>query len=675
MKISRDWLSDYIDLGSYSDEDLARRFTEIGHAVESVEKHGDDTVFDIEFTTNRIDAMSHYGFARDLAGAFGVDLRQRPAPPAAAGATGEIDIRIEAAELCSRYSGLVIRGVTVGPSSAKVARRLEAVGLRPINNVVDATNYVMLALGHPLHAFDLSRIEGGEIRVRAGAAGERVKTLDGVERLIDGETVVIADAKRAVALGGIIGGENSEISASTRDVLLECAHFNPSAIRRTARKLGIKTDASYRFERGADAADTTLAISACADLIEAEAGGVRGSIIDVTAKPPSEKKLVLRAARLHEQSAGMVGIPYALALFTRLNFAPRQVSEGIEVTVPSYRVDIFEEMDLVEEVLRFFGFNSIPPSLPRVTSGDVVHDRVADAEETMRDLLVSFGLTEVVTYSFIDPRHNTLFSSETRVDLTNALAEHLSSMRLSLMPGLLQSVAHNRSYGNRDGALFEVGRTYHSTDAGVLERKTAAFVLFGNRPSSWGEPKKGYDFFDAKGIFESLGERLRVAITVAASEEEWLRRGQASSVFSNERLIGRIGSFSPQVLQAFEIKGDVIAGEIDLEALVASIGDWKMRPVSKFPGVPMVIGIWHARDLSYQAIVQTIEQLEVPFLQEVGLWDRFVPEKGEPGAEVKTALGLWYQSTERSLTQEEVGAAHNRLSERLSELLPVRIIS
>src|SRR5207253_1380437 len=253
MKFSRAWLQDYIDLGGLSDEDLGRRFTDIGHAVEAMERHGDDTVFDLEVTTNRVDAMSHRGMARELAAALGRvvagfsppngNLKVAATPP---------QIRIDVPQMCHRYTALAIRGISIKPSPVKIARRLEAVGLRPINNVVDVTNYVMLALGHPLHAFDLDKLADATIIVRAGNRGEAIKNLDGEMRKIDSDTVVIADAKRAVALGGIIGGFDTEITQSTRNVLLECAWFDPSTIRRTARRLGIKTDASYRFERRVD---------------------------------------------------------------------------------------------------------------------------------------------------------------------------------------------------------------------------------------------------------------------------------------------------------------------------------------------------------------------------------------------------------------------------------------
>jgi phenylalanyl-tRNA synthetase beta chain len=562
----------------------------------------------------------------------------------------------------------------VKPSSARVQQRLEAVGLRPINNVVDATNYVMMALGHPLHAYDYREIHGGKIIVRAGGEKEKFRSLDGIDRAVTTDTCVIADAERPIGLGGIIGGENSEISNSTSDVFLESAWFNPSAIRRTARRLGIKTDASYRFERGVDPNDSIESLLEAARLIVEEAGGTLEGSIDVVAASANPRTLSLRDSKLSEASGGIVSPAYALELFRRLGMKGERGVDGTIVTIPTYRGDLHEEMDLVEEVLRFFGFNNIPPSLPRLTTGDVRHEPLADAEEAMRDSLVRFGLTEVITYSFVHPERDAVFSSEQPVALANALTENLSVMRTTLFSGLLETVAHNRSYGTRDGAIFEVGRSYHAATDRVTERRTAAFVLFGNRPSGWGEPKRNYDYFDALGVVESAAAELRVAVRVEAAERPGFKRGQTAVIRAGEREVAVIGVVDPAAASRFEIKGDVIAGQLDLEALLASRHEWKMAPVSRYPGVPMVIGMFHKRSLSYQTIVDTIRGLQIPHLHEVGLWDRFTPQDSSEG-EVKTALGLWYQADDRSLTQEEVAELNRSLTTRVSELLPVRIIT
>src|SRR5437867_4382076 len=305
MKFSRQWLNEYVDLGGLSDEQLGQRLTDIGHAIEAVDKHGNDTIFDLEVTTNRVDAMSHRGMARELSAALGRPLMM-PSPPGRgwreAPGEGRTHIRIEARDMCHRYTALVIRGITIKPSPPRIAQRLESVGLRPINNVVDITNYAMLAIGHPLHAFDLDKLAETTIIVRAGKSGETIKTLDGETRKIDPETVVIADAKRAVALGGIIGGFDSEITNATRNVLLECAWFDPSTIRRTARRLGLKTDASYRFERRVDPEDTLEAIRAAGELI----GGSAESPIDVIAVKGQPQNIRLRSSTLREASSGVV---------------------------------------------------------------------------------------------------------------------------------------------------------------------------------------------------------------------------------------------------------------------------------------------------------------------------------------------------------------------------------
>ncbi|HEY0141956.1 MAG TPA: phenylalanine--tRNA ligase subunit beta [Thermoanaerobaculia bacterium] len=672
MKLSRHWLADHIDLADLSDDALAQRFTEIGHAVESREQHGDDAVYDLEITTNRVDAMAHVGMARELAAALGRETRNLPEPPATTSPAGPVTIRIEAPEMCRRFSGLVLRGVKIGPSSAKMQQRLEAVGLRPINNVVDVTNYVMMATGHPMHAYDLDRVADATIIVRKGKPGESMTTLDNVKRTMDPETVVIADGKHAVGLGGVMGGYESEITAGTTNVLLECAWFEPSVIRRTARRLGLKTDASYRFERGADPNDTTSVIELAARLIQETAGGTRdGEVIDVVAKATEPKRLRLRASRLKMASEGSVGIDYARTLFQRLGFEATQNGDDLDLVVPTWRGDIFEEMDLVEEVLRFFGYNNVPASLPRLTTGDTRPYVLGDAEDRIRQIVVGSGLTEVVNYSFINPAHNPLFSSEKAIAITNALNENIAAMRLSMIPGLLETAAYNRSYGTRDGALFEVGRTYHRAEEGVRERHRVGMVMYGSIGTHWGDAKRPVDFYDIKGIVEQIAARFHLPLTFAVSEEAWLRSGKRAVAMHGDRVVAQVGFLASDVLQRFDLKGEIAAAELDVHALLESTTEWKMAPVARFPGVPMILALTHERDVEYARIIQTIRSLDVPYLHEVGLRDRYEPQ-GEDA--VKTTLGMWYQAFDRSLTQEEIAQAHQQLAEQVRELLPVTVV-
>jgi len=696
MKFSRQWLNDYVDLSDLSDDQLGVRLTEIGHAVEATEQHGDDMVFDLEITTNRVDAMSHIGMARELAAALGRSTKETSAAAFGATSSAPPTIRIEAPEMCARYTALVIRNITVKPSSPLVARRLEEVGLRPINNIVDVTNYVMLALGHPLHAFDLDRVGGQTIIVRRGKTGETVKSLDGEMRKIDSDTVVIADAQRPVGLGGIIGGFESEITGSTKNVLLECAWFDPSTIRRTARRLGLKTDASYRFERRVDPNDTLAVITEAARMIVESGGGTAEAPIDVLASEVKPKAIPLRTEKLHEASANSVGIGYALDLFRRLGFQAEQVHDGLLVTVPTYRGDIFEEMDLIEEVLRFFGLNNVPAMLPRVTTGDVRREATDVAEDAIRDVLVGCGLSEVINYSFIRPEWNALVSDEQPIAISNALSEAIAAMRLSLLPGMLDTVVFNRSYGTRDGGLFEVGRTYHRAGVGsresgvevkpvgsdtrhpapetrVIEHHRIAIVLYGSIGTFWGDAKRPVDFFDIKGIVEQIAAKMHVDVTFAASDQSWLRSGKRAIAWHGDRQIAIVGFLSAEVLQAFGIKGDVAVADIDVEAIIASSNtEWTMAPVARFPGVPMILALTHGRDLAYQRIIDAIRSFDVPYLHEVGLRDRFVPAESDDI--IKTTLGMWYQAFDRSLTQDEIASHHHQLATRLAAMLPVKLL-
>jgi phenylalanyl-tRNA synthetase beta chain len=442
-------------------------------------------------------------------------------------------------------------------------------------------------------------------------------------------------------------------------------------IRRTARRLGIKTDASYRFERRVDPNDTLAAIEMAARLIVETAGGAAEPAIDVVAAEAEPKTLRLRTARLAEASGAAVGIGYALDLFRRMGFAAKSVSDGLEVSVPTYRGDIFEEMDLIEEVLRFFGLNKVPSSLPRLTTGDIRPNVLGELEDQLRMILTACGLTEVVNYSFIHADQNPLFSPEKPVAITNALSENLTAMRLSLIPGLLENAAYNRSYGTRDGGLFEVGRTYHRANP-IEEHHRIGLVMYGSLGTHWGDPKRPVDFFDVKGIVEAIGERLHVDLHFEAAAAPWLRAGKSAVARAGGRDVARIGFIAPHILSRFGIKGDVAAAEIDVEALQAAIGDWKMTDVARYPGVPMILAVTHAPSLEYQKIIGAIEGFKVPFLHQVGLRDRFAAEGEET---VKTTLGMWYQAFDRSLTQEEVASIHQGVASRLADLLPVKVIS
>jgi phenylalanyl-tRNA synthetase beta chain len=687
MKISRDWLQDFIDLEGISDASLSETLTSIGHAVEAIEEHDGDTVLEIEFTANRLDAMSHRGVARELSAALGRPLadglraarplddgvraarplapgRPAPSPPEAAG-TEAIPITIDAPAMCNRYTGTLIRGVTIAPSDGRIQSRLQAVGLRPINNIVDITNYVMLETGHPLHAFDLDRLEGGEIIVRAARESETLETLDGVARKLETGDVVIADAARAVALGGVIGGANSEITDSTSDVLLECAHFDPVTIRLTARRLGISTDASYRFERGVDPGDSDEVSLMAAWMIAEIAGGRVEGMTDIVATPVDRLRVSLRKTRLDLFSGSAISLEEAAAFLDALGMEIERGPEALEVIVPSWRSDIEGEIDLVEEVLRLYGFDRIPSSLPRVSTGDVRREEPRDLGEQVRDLMRGFGLDEVISYSFIHPEESAAASEETPVPVVNALTENISVMRPSIIPGLLQILERNASYGTRDGGIFEVGRTYHAGGEVFDERETLAFLLFGSPdPAS----KRQADYLDAKGIVEELASRLRTPVEFRRADRPWLRESQGAEVIARGEVAGVVGVVRTEHLRSRGYRGSAIGGELRLSPFIGSQAGWKMTPVSRYPGVPMVAAFVHGPELAWEELHGKAASFDTPHLREVGLWDRFQPEESDT---IKTTLAMWYQSEDRSLTQEEIAQIHQELTRKITEALPV----
>ncbi|MDX1582389.1 MAG: phenylalanine--tRNA ligase subunit beta, partial [Thermoanaerobaculia bacterium] len=648
------------------DASLADALTSIGHAVEGSEEIDGDIVLEIEFTANRLDAMSHMGLARELSAAL-------DRPLAEVGTELEINtlsalpVSIENPDMCSRYVATLIRNVEVGPSDERTRKRLEAVGQRPINNIVDITNYVMLATGHPLHAFDYDRLAGGEIVVRAARKDEELETLDEVERTLNPSDCVIADRDRAVALGGVIGGANSEIDQSTRHVLLECAHFDPVTIRRTAKRMGISTDASYRFERSVDPGDAAFVSRMAAEMIGVSGSAKIEGMKDVVAREIHPLSIILRKERLDLFSSSTIPFDEAERILDRLGMEITAREELLEVVVPTWRSDITDEIDLIEEVLRIHGYGRIPSSLPRLSTGDVHREEGRDLGEAVRDVMRGFGLTEVITYSFLDPEENRRASEEEPPPLTNALTRNISVMRSSVIPGLLQVLERNVSYGTRDGGIFEVGRTYHLADGKLEERDVVSFLLYGTIDAT---SKREVDYLDVKGVVEELGERFRTDLRFRAGARPWSKEEHGAEVELDGSVVGFVGVVEPELVRARGYRGTVVAGEISLEPLRGAEEGWRMTPVSRFPGVPMVLALMHDAELAYEDLEKEIESLEVANLREVGLWDRFQPKESD---RIKTTLAMWYQADERSLTQEEVTEEHEKLSKEIIERLPVEL--
>src|SRR5688572_4309088 len=510
MLISYHWLKDLTET-KLSPQELRERLTMVSLAIDAVEQHGDDQVLDVEVPSNRPDCLSHVGIAREVA-VIGNGHMQMPASEqikTEGRAESFTSVEIKDPDLCPRYAARLVRGVKIGPSPDWLAKRLETIGQRPINNVADITNYVLHELGQPLHAFDFAKLGGHRIVVRRSAPGEKLKTLDGVERTLTGNMLVIADAEKPVALAGIMGGEDSEISTQTTDVLIESAYFDPNSVRQTARQLGMDTEASRRFERGADCEGLLSAQQRCVELICEVAGGVAtGDAIDIYPQPLGDRVVSLRPERVEELTSLSVQPDEILRILAGLGF--ENASESFSFKVPSWRIDVEQEEDLVEEVARHTGYEKIREELPPASlSGEYQPSEMQ--QRSLRRALNAFGFDEAINFSFI-PRESrfelipSLRGHENdQPQLANPIIEDAAWMRSTLLPGLLSSLRHNFNHGIRDVRLFEIGRIFSISTPGELPQETLALALVatgGALEENRAQAERDLDFFDLKGALE-----------------------------------------------------------------------------------------------------------------------------------------------------------------------------
>src|ERR1044072_7340935 len=565
MFISYEWLKDFLDveLGAAK---LRDRLTMVGLAIDAVETHGADSVLDVEVPSNRPDCLSHIGIAREVSVIESKPLRSpKTYPLRGEGAAASLtSVEIRDPDLCPRYAGRLVRGVKIGPSPDWLAKRLETIGQRPINNVADITNYVLHELGQPLHAFDFSKLGGHRIVVRRAAPSEKLNTLDGVERTLTADMLVIADAEKAVALAGIMGGEESEISAETKDVLIESAYFDPTSVRQTARKLGMDTEASRRFERGADREGVLRAQSRCVELIcELAGGGATEDAIDVYLKPLGERIIDLRFERIPGLTSLTVETDEIVRILTGLGFERTGGSEGrMSFKVPSWRVDVEQEEDLVEEVARHTGYDKIGSELPPSSmSGE--YQPAEMQQRSLRRALNAFGFDEAINFSFVQQESKfdlipSIAGHENdQPQLENPIIEDAAWMRSTLLPGLLNSVRHNLNHGIRDVRLFEVGRVFSVSKAKELPDESLALGMVatgGALEENKAQAERELDFFDLKGALEGAVDWINVApLTFTPTSARHLRAGQSALISTGDgKQLGTIGRLAETVAASYK---------------------------------------------------------------------------------------------------------------------------
>ena len=647
-----------------------------------------DVLFEIGLTPNRADCLSVIGIAREIAAKLGKKVRYatHDIPETGAAITSIASVEILDPDLCPRYAARFVSGCTIAPSPQWLVNRLKAVGQRSINNVVDITNYVLMEYGHPLHAFDFRQLSGGKIIVKRAAEGEKFTTLDGQERALAATDLTIRDAGRAVALAGIMGGENSEIAADTADILLESAYFNPSAIRLTSKRLGIHTESSHRFERGADVQIVTTALDRAALLIAELAGGtIAKGTIDEFPAPQTEKRLTVRVSRVNSILGLHLDETTIAKIFTSLEFDVVSSGTGIlEITVPSFRVDIEREIDLVEEVARLHGFENIPPTMP---VAQVFSDRIPRyqiLEREVKNYLAGAGFNEVINFSFAS--HNDISKlnfpaadkRSSAVALLNPLVDEHAVMRTTLLPALLQTAAKNFSLRNLNLRLFEMRRVYWVKPGQELpdEPLHVAGIMTGLRMSdAWNQPKDLVDFFDLKGVVESLTALFKIPELsfVAGGVEPYYHPGKAAAILCNGQLLGTLGEIHPDVQEAFEIEKPIFYFELDFATLVElSSATPLVTAPSRFPDTYRDIAMLLDADTPSAAVVDCIKAIRSDKTRAVEIFDLYTGDK-IPAGQKSIAVRVRYGSFEKTLTDEEVSKVHQKIVNSLISEINIKV--
>jgi phenylalanyl-tRNA synthetase beta chain len=636
----------------------------------------DDTVLDVGITPNRADCLSMIGIAREVAALTGkrIKLPVSKIRESTEDIRKTTSVKIMDADLCPRYTARMIKNVKIGPSPVWMKSRLEAAGLRSINNVVDITNFVMLETGQPLHAFDFRFLEKGRIIVRRSKPDEEFISLDGKSRKLDRDTLLICDGVKPVAIAGIMGGLNSEVKDDTQLVLLESAYFNPTSIRRSARKLAMPTDAAFRFERGIDPEGVIKALNRAAQLIADLSGGniYKNYIDEYPRKVPAVKNIPLRLSRVNETVGTAIKGKDILRILKNIGMNVVVAgSDKYRVSPPTYRVDIAREIDLIEEVTRLYGYDRIPAKLPNISVTEMVEIPRLKLEERIRLLLAGNGYSEVVNYSFIAPSsadNLCLDENDKRrrfVHIKNPLVEDQSVMRTTMVYGLLDTLRKNANNGCPDLSIFEIGRTFLNCGEGKLpeESNVLAGLLSGAMNTDMWGSKLSADFYDIKGCVENLFLDLKLNNVHyrSADTQSFLHPGKSCGVYIGDIKIGYLGTLHPNVLENMDLKNTAYIFELNLDILAEHYQDSiTYKEISKFPAITRDVAFLVPGSMETDYMLKIVFNQEEDLLENVGIFDIYA-DSGLPEGKKSLGLRFSYRASDRTLTDIEVNNIHEKI--------------
>jgi len=706
MKVVYNWLKEFVDVTA-SPADLRARLSLVGVAVDSIEETAAGPVLDAEVTANRPDCLGHLGIAREVAAIYRLPLKPlHPKLKESAEKVGDATrVEIAAPELCGRFTARVLRGVKVQPSPDWLRQGLEAIGEKSINNVVDVTNYVMFELGHPLHAFDFDKLREHRIVVRRAKHGEKIRTLDGAERTLTKDMCVVADAGRAVGIGGVMGGAETEISFSTLNILIECAWFDPISIRRASKALGLRSEASYRFERGADPEMAELASRRAAELIQQVAAGeLLAGVVDVYPHRVPEKKIELSRKELLRVMGADVPDREIEAILSALGFHPVRVdvnrgSDGSIAAVwecrqVSWRQDVTRGIDLIEEVARHYGYDKFPPRLPpaKQPAHRLPH---AEAQDRLRERIVALGYQEIVEIPIVDTQRNELFRPENLAAavIGNPLAEDASVMRSTGTVSMLRSIEWNLNHGQRNLRLFEIGKTYELRDGEPVETQVLTLGATGmTQEKTIYEAAREFRFADLKGDLDRIGG-LVGAFAWQSGGPQWLTSSRAAQISVATKSpapasIGVAGQLAKRIADIYKFRQDVFVAELKLEPLVtgveAAAAARRFKPLPRFPAVERDFSLVLADGVTFAQVVGTVRSLGIPELESIEAGDRLTYEEMKKlvGGDLESELAkvfkpgtytlmirVKFQSAEATFTDAQLNDFSARIVAALQEKL------
>lgn len=695
MRVPLEWLKEFIDLKK-SPSDIAHDLTMIGLEVEAIEEIDGDIVFDVNVTPNRPDCLSIIGISRELSALYKVPIKFPEHNIVAETKELDFNVNIVDKDLCHRYAGRVIKNVKISESPDWIKNRLHKCNIRSINNVVDITNYVLLELGHPLHAFDLRKIKGNTIiigtpkKIKGPAAEVKIKTLDGVERQMPDDALLIWDIERPIAIAGIMGGADTEVTPFTTDLFVESAYFEPSCIRRTSKRLGLKTESSYRFERGTDIKMLKKSLDRAAYLIKVLADGDIYGKLDIYPKRFIPEEIIVRISRINETLGLNLNKKDILNSLSSLGLEIEDLVDRFKVRPPTYRRDLQNEYDIIEEVARIYGYNKIPAELPKATIGiRIPEDKIKNKERriinNIRQSFLKKGFTEVINYSFMGMQELDLLKIPDKDERRNAtkilnpLRIEETYMRTMLLPSLIKNMKYNIFHGNRELRFFEISKVFikKKNEKSLPKEVEHLAALYYKEKGKALYRDDTPDFYILKGVVEAILNDLKIYnYSFVRTSETFLHSGQSADIYINRAVkqdissadsllrIGYIGSLSPEIIHSLDIKAQkpsLLVMEIDLESIVSSVIDTvKYKPLPKYPFIERDTSILVDALIEASAIINYLKSYPSPLIEDVSIFDVY-EGKNIPEGKKSITFNVRYRASDRTLTDEEIDSLHKSL--------------